>query len=519
MAESTSGLPYKWRVLIAVVFGLFMVILDATVVNVAFRTLQEEFAANVNDSQWVISVYVMALGISTPLSGFLADRFGAKRIFVGGLAVFTIGSVACGLSQNLWFLIAARGLQGAGGGLALPLGTALLFNAFRPEERGKALGIFGISLVVAPALGPILGGWLVDHGHWRWIFFLNLPIGALGVTLGSLWLRAEPGTRRPAFDPLGLVTSTVGFGSVLYAASIAADKGWGSPQVIAGFVIGGVTLVAFALIELFVAREPLLNLRLFGKPVFTLATLVGWVSVVALFGAEFLLPLYLQILRGRSALEAGVILLPIALTAGVFTPLAGQLYDKVGARPLLVIGFGLLAINTWQLGELQANTSIRWILFLLALRGAALGMTIQTTLVTALSVVPPQLTARGSALSNATRQVVQSIGVAVLATVLAATLSPGLSAQLEAFQKQAPTAAAGTRVELCALPPGVAPPQVYGLVQQFCGEYIQGLHNAYRLTFYAALLAMLLGATLPGWPLRWAGRQEQARGAPAMAGH
>lgn len=519
MPPPQPGLPYKWRVLIAVVFGLFMVILDATVVNVAFRTLQEEFAANVNDSQWVISIYVMALGISTPLSGFLADRFGAKRVFVGGLAVFTIGSVCCGLSQNLWFLIAARGLQGAGGGLALPLGTALLFSVFAPEERGKALGIFGISLVVAPALGPILGGWLVDHGHWRWIFFLNLPIGALGVAIGSLWLRHEPGTRRPIFDPLGFITSTVGFGAVLYAASIAADKGWGSPQVIAGFIVGGITLTAFALIELFVAQEPLLNLRLFGKPIFTLATLVGWVSVVALFGAEFLLPLYLQILRGRSALEAGVILLPIALTAGVFTPLAGLFYDKVGARPLLVLGFGLLAINTWQLGQLQADTPIRWIVFLLALRGAALGMTIQTTLVTALSVVPPELTARGSALSNATRQVVQSIGVAVLATVLAATLSPGLSDQLEAFRKQAPVATSGARVELCALPPGVAPPQVYGLVQQFCGEYIQGFHNAYHLTFYAALLAMLLGAMLPGWPLHWSGRGEQAGSVPAAAGH
>ncbi len=508
--EASSG--YKWRVLISVVFGLFMVILDTTVVNVAFRTLQGEFSANVNDSQWIISVYVMALGISTPLAGFLADRFGIKRIFVGGLAVFTFGSLLCGVAPSLWLLIAARGLQGAGGGIALPLGTAILFATFAPEERGKALGFFGIALVLAPTLGPIMGGWLVDHNLWRWIFFLNVPIGGIGVFLGSRWLRERRSERQPAFDPLGLLTSTVGFGTVLYAASVAADKGWTSTTVVTCFAVGAVVLVAFALVELFVAPEPLLDLRLFKEPTFALSCLIGWVSVIALFGAEFLLPLYLQVLRGRTALEAGLLLLPLALTAGVATPLAGVLYDKIGARPLLVTGFALLSLNTWQLSQLQVDTSLRWLGVLLAMRGAALGLTVQTTFVIALSVVPPRLTARGSSLVNSTRQVVQSIGVAVLATVLASSLTPGLSTQLQAFQQSIPTQSGGDRVELCTIAtlPATVPPQARALIEQFCGEYIVGLHDAYHITFFAALLAILIGATLPGWPLRWEGRKAQA---------
>jgi multidrug resistance protein len=382
-AAPERGLPYPWKVLISVIFGIFMVILDATVVNVALRTLQEEFSSKVNDAQWIISLYVMALGIATPLSGYLGDRFGEKRVFLAGIGLFAFGSFLCGVAPGLWFLVAARALQGMGGGIALPIGTALLFNAFRPEERGKALGIFGIALVVAPALGPILGGWLVDAGHWRWIFFLNVPVGIVGVALGAAWLRPRTPGRIPRFDLPGLVTAALGFGLVLYAASIAANVGWTDRRVVASFIVGGV----------------------------------------------------------------------------------------------------------------------------------ALGLTIQTTLTTALAVVEPRQTARASALSNATRQVVQSLAVAVLATILTSALAPGLSAQLERFQQAAPNAAVGSpRFELCAAQPapGALPPQAVPLVRQFCGEYITGLGDAYRVTFVAALLALVLGAFLPGWPGRWAGRARAA---------
>src|SRR5689334_6394479 len=191
--DQPGRLAYKWKVLISVIFGIFMIILDTTVVNVAFQTIRREYNTSLSNSQWIISVYVLALGIATPMSGFLADRFGIKRMYVGGLAAFVIGSLLCGLaptiSSSIWLLVAARALQGFSGGVAQPLGSAQLYRTFPPKEQGVALGYFGIALVVAPALGPIMGGWLVDQGLWRWIFFINIPIGIVGVTLANRFLR------------------------------------------------------------------------------------------------------------------------------------------------------------------------------------------------------------------------------------------------------------------------------------------------------------------------------------------
>jgi DHA2 family multidrug resistance protein len=471
---------------------------------------------------------VLALGISTPLSGFLADRFGIKRIYLVGLSIFAFGSLACGLAPNLTILIAARALQGIGGGIALPLGTALLLRTFPASEQGMALGIFGVAVLVAPALGPILGGYLVDQNLWRFIFFINPPIGVIGIYLGSKFLPALASDRKSSFDFLGLVTEVIGFGSVLYAASIAADRGWGSAEVKIWFGIGAVGLLAFALVELFYAKQPLLDLRRFTNRTFLNATVLGYVSVIALFGAEFLMPVYLQALRGKTALQTGLTLLPMALTGGISTIIAGRLYDRIGPRLLLGTGYLVLIINTWQLSQLKGDTSFEWITFLLALRGIALGFTVQTTFVTALSVVPLQHVARGSSLVNATRQVVQSIGVAILATILASTVSPQVKSLQQQFQ-DAPRVQGAQPVGICTLPrtgstglkvvsldpQGQIPPQ---MIEEACQENIAGFEQAYTVTFYAAILAFILGLMLPGWPFKWAGRRA-ADAQPAQSPH
>lgn len=528
--EKGGGLAYKWRVLICAVFGIFMIILDTTVVNIAFRTLQEEFGATVNDSQWIISIYVLALGITIPVSGYLGDRFGVKRVFLGGLALFVIGSLLCGIAPSLPILILARAIQGIGGGLAMPLGPALLYPVFPPQEQGRAFGLFGIALVTAPALGPILGGALVDSGLWRWIFFINIPIGIIGIYLGMRWLKASQGNSNLPLDWLGLIFSTVGFGSVLYAATHAAENGWGSTEVVTYFAIGTVSLIIFAIIELFVVKTPLLDLRLFQSTTFSGAAFVGWVSVMALFGAEFLLPLYLQILRGFTAFETGLLVLPLAIASAIATPIAGQLYDKIGPRPLVVIGFSLLVINTWQMAQIQLDTPLSWLIFLLAIRGLALGMTIQTTFTTALSTIPVNKVSRGSGLINSTRQVIQAISVAVLATVLTSHISPTVQAEMDQLQAQMVTfqamiPATAEAPALCEIPSSALPipATVKGTIGQFCNEYVLGLEQAYNLTFYFAIAATLLGLMLPGWPAAWVGRRGAApagqAGPPVAAGH
>jgi EmrB/QacA subfamily drug resistance transporter len=518
-ALDSSGEPagYKWKVLSTVIFGFFMILLDITVINVAFPVLRQEFGSNINEAQWIISVYVMAMGISTPLAGFLADRIGSKTVYLAALGLFTAGSLLCGVSASLYMLVGARILQGIGGGIAMPLGIALLLQAFPAREQGSALGIYGIAALAAPALGPVLGGWLVNLGLWRVIFFINLPIGLTAVLLGAQFLRQHKSQARPPLDAPGMIFSTVGFGSVLYAASIAADLGWRSPLTLTWFSVGAVSLILFAGIELFLAKVPLLDLRLFGERIFLNASLLGFVATWALYGAEFLLPLYLQNLRGQSALATGIILLPMAITSGVLVILSGRIYDRIGPRPLVVTGFAILVVNTWQLSQLQADTSIGWIVFLLALRGISLGLTAQTTMATALSVVPRPKLPGGSALIGSTRQVVQAIGIAVLATILASALSPEVKSLQSRLVNIPGGGAASPPVALC-LPASAGAGGASSrsadasgeaaLLQRACQENVSGFEAAYHLTFYASLIALVLSIFLPGWPLKWGGRQD-----------
>lgn len=536
-ANPPGGLERKWKILISVMFGIFMIILDSTVVNVAFQTLRREFSATLADAQWVLSIYVLSLGVTTPVSGYLADRFGIKRVYLFGLAVFVIGSFLCGLAPSLGWLIAARALQGFGGGVAQPLGPAQLYRAFPPKEQGTALGYFGIVLVFAPALGPILGGWLVDADLWRLIFFINIPIGILGVFLGSRFLLDYQVERKPAFDPLGLITAVIGFGAVLYAASIAESSGWTGSTTLLALGIGIAALIAHVIIERSV-KEPMTSLRLFGNPIFLNAALVGYVATIAMFGAEFLMPVYLQAFRGRTALETGEILLAIAIPSGIATPLAGRLYDKIGPRMNLIVGFGILCINTWQLSKIGAMTPIPYIIFLLALRGLAFGLTLQTSFVAALSSIPLDRLPRGSSLLNSTRFVVQAVAVAALATILSSSVSSEIRAQQDQIQEAQGTASAPARFGICEtpgvpteenLPPDVdasvasastamaaaAKTRILSTLKAACDQSIQGFEKAYRVTFFASIGALILGAFLPGWPRKWGGRGSMQGPMPA----
>ncbi len=507
---------YKWRVLASVVAGLFMVILDSTVVNVALKSLQQHYNVGTNESQWVISLYTLALGIATPLSGYLGDRFGMKRIYLTGLALFAAGSALCGVASlldpatttfhagpllisPLTYLIAARGLQGIGGGIALPLGTALLFKAFPPREIGAAFGIFGIVLVFAPAAGPLVGGALVDHNLLAWIFFLNIPIGAIGLTIGTNFLRETDHSQRVPADIPGIIFAGLGFGAILYAASIAGEQGvgWTDPKVL-GCLGGGVLALAILAIVELRSRSPLLDLKLYRIGSFAIANIAGLVGTIALFGAEFLLPLYLQILRGETAFQAGLTLLPLAIASAFATVIAGRLSDRVGPRLPIVIGFLLIAFNTYQLAQITLTTDLKFIGFLLVLRGIAVGLIIQNSQVAALMDVPPARLNRATPLVQATRQTMQSIGVAVLATILTSAITLTIPSNLPA------------NGDISHLPPALQQ-QILQQIHEFQNQYLTGLGHAYLATFGIAVVATILACFLPGWPGKWASAKRQQR--------
>jgi DHA2 family multidrug resistance protein len=504
----------KWVVLVIMSLGFFMILLDTTVMNVALPTLREEFKSSFDDTQWIISVYTLAMGITTPLTGYLSRRFGSKRIYLLGLGIFACGSLLCGMSPNLSLFIVFRIIQGIGGGITAPLGIALLLQSFPIKEHGTALGYHGIAALVAPALGPILGGWLVGMDLWRVIFYLNPPIALISILLSLRFLHKDVHSGPRQLDLAGIITEVIGFGSILLGATMAADLGWQAKETIFWLALGILSLAAFAFIELRVAKEPILDLRLFGNRIFLNASLLGYVSVLALFGAEFLLPIYLQSLRGITPFQTGLILLPMAVTSGILVILSGRIYDRIGPRPLLIAGFAILALNTWQLSILNRDTPMTWIMVLLAMRGIALGLTAQTTMATSFSVIKPHDLPRGSSLSNSTRQVVQSIAVAILATILVSRLSPQVKTMQSEFNAQTPAgqglcSPANTVGVNADIPSGQSPTVTAlssNLTEQACVEYLAGFDRTYKLTFYASLVALILGAFLPGWPFKWKGR-------------
>jgi len=497
-------MSYKWRVMISVMLGIMMFLIDATVINVALAKFQSVYNVDVSTVQWVITGFALASGIATPLAGYLSERWGMKRVWLVALAGFTVSSILCGISPVFWMLIVGRVLQGFAGGMLLPIGISELFAAFPPDERGLALGFFAIPIVAGPTLGPTLGGYIVTYSDWRLVFFINLPVGIVAVLLSALLLHDQVPERAPRFDLPGAVLSIIGFGSVLYGLSQAADSGWGSFKVLACLGVGSAALIAFIAVEIF-RPDPLLRVSLFAVPQFLIANIVGWVSTVALFGAEFMLPLYLQNLRGLSAVDTGILLMPQGISAGLIGPIAGRLTDKLGARYIVAFGFMLLAINTYALSHLTLDTSYSTLRYLLLIRGAALGCALQPTQLVALAVVPNRLLTNASALNNAMRNIFQSLGVALLGTIVqtqAKTHTAILSQQVTA--SSAPGHFLNQIATLIQLHSGVGMVAAQSTALMFILGQIQqqatvlAFGDAYRFTFFTALLAIMLSFLLPG---------------------
>ena len=416
-----GGLAYKWVILIVIIFGLFMTILDSTIVNIAIPRLQNAFGADLNSVQWVITVYTLAQGVATPLTAFFVGRVGTKRFYILSLTAFTIGSFLCGLSWSLPVLIFFRVLQGLGGAFLFPLSITLLYREFPPQERGLASGILGIPILLAPALGPTLGGYIVTFASWQLIFFVNVPIGIVGVLMAIFLMRDFRVDARTSFDLPGFALSAGGLAAVLYALSDASTDGWGSGKVL-GLLIGGLlALVLFVIVELRIANrggQPLLDLRVFRNASFTAANIASVFVAIGLFGGLFLMPLYLQNLRQLSAFQSGLLLLPQAFASMVGVVVGGRFVDRFGVRMVVIPGLILLTISTWLLTSLTLNTPYGALQWALILRGLGFGLAFQPLLVAALAEIAPRDLPSASSINTVVRFIAQSLGIAILATLV-----------------------------------------------------------------------------------------------------
>src|SRR5918911_1578924 len=312
--------------LIAIVLGTFMVILDNTVVNVALPTLGRVLNTDLSVLQWVISAYMLAQAAVIPLSGWLSDRVGAKRVYLTSVVLFTVGSALCGLAASGQMLIATRVLQGVGGGMLMPIGMAVLYRLTPPDQRGAIMGLFGIPVMVAPALGPLLSGYLLQYADWRLIFLINLPVGVLALLVGLRVLPSiPPGRVAGALDGLGVVLGPLGFAAISFGVSQSTVAGWTAASTLGGIGVGLVALVVFVWRELS-TRDPLIDLRVFRSRDFTLGIVTQWADFATMFGTFFLVPLFLQQVRGYGAFETGLYTLPTAIASAVFMQIGGSAF-------------------------------------------------------------------------------------------------------------------------------------------------------------------------------------------------
>jgi EmrB/QacA subfamily drug resistance transporter len=412
------SIQYKWLVAIVFICGLSMELLDTTIVNVALPTLGRQFGASNTTLEWVVTGYLLSLAVWIPASGWLGDRFGTKRIFLFAIAMFTLGSVLCATSWSIESLIFFRVLQGVGGGMLTPVGTAMLYRAFTPYERAQASAVLMIPIAIAPTIGPILGGFLVDYASWHWIFLINLPIGILTFFLAAAALKEHTEDNVGKFDVPGFLLSASGLPLILFGLSKAPEKGWLSPWSIGPMIAGAVLMVALVVVETR-AAAPLLTLRLFRNRMFRNANIVNFIVTAGFTGAVFLLPLFLQELRGLPAFHSGLTTFPQALGLMFVSRFAAKLYPKLGPRRMAAMGMFGGAITTIPFLFFDTESSLWLIRIVMFTRGLTMGFGIIPINAAQFSTITRGDSGRASALVSTNRQVASSVGVAVVATILA----------------------------------------------------------------------------------------------------
>jgi EmrB/QacA subfamily drug resistance transporter len=413
--------------LLAIIAGMIMVILDSTAMNVAIPNLVKDLNTDLPTIKWTITGYTLAMSAVIPLAGWLSDRIGAKRVFLTSIILFTIGSALCAIAQSPSELILYRVLQGLGGGMVAPVGMAMVFSLAPPEKRGSVMGFLGIPILLGPALGPILSGYLVEYQSWHWIFLINLPVGILATILIVFLIpKSKLNEKLPHLDWMGMILAPIAFAMLAYGISESGNS-WTSVSTLTGLIVGGVALILF-IISALMQKQPLLELRVFRSSDFTRGILLLWVVMFAMFGVMVLVPLYLQNVKGYTPLETGIMLLPQALLAGLSMPISGKLFDKLGARPLAMFGLASISVAMFILSGVTVDTGKPVILTALGLMGLGMGFNMMPLNTHVMNASPRELVSRVTSLTTAAQQIVVSFAVTVLTTYLTSRTSEHASA-------------------------------------------------------------------------------------------
>lgn len=487
------------RLMTVLMLGAFVTILNQTLVNVALPKMMLDLNVSANVIQWMVTGYMLVNGVLIPISAYLIERLGTRRLFIAAMVSFTLGAVICSLSTNFPLMLTGRLIQGIGAGVIMPLMMTIFLTVFPVEKRGKAMGTMGIAIIFAPAIGPTLSGWIVEHYTWRLLFTLVIPIGIIDLLLALAWLTNVTRQSKIAFDFPGFLFSTLGFGGILYGFSEAGSNGWKDGLVILSLLMGVIFLILFVWREL-TAKQPMLDLRVFKFNVFTLTTVISSVLNMALFAAMVLLPIYLQNIRGFTPLESGLLLLPGAIIMGIMSPISGAIFDRIGARYLAIVGLIITVVTTWEFSKLSMDTTYAHILLLYCMRMLGMSLIMMTIMTEGMNQLPRALHSHGTATSNTLRQVAGSLGTALLVTIMTNRTSfhlGNLSNEITStnsllFQK---LSAMGQGVAAIAgLPQGsgtaLATQLLYGIAAK--ESMVNGINDSFIIATGIAVVALIL---------------------------
>jgi len=408
----------KWFTLAAVSFGLFMIMLDNTVVNVALPSIQRDLGADLSSLQWIVTGYALTFAALMLIGGKVADAYGRRLIFVVGIAVFTSASLWCGLAGSGDELIAARVLQGAGAALMNPATLSIIAATFPPHQRGTAIGIWAGVSALALAIGPLVGGLITEHLDWSWIFFVNIPVGILAIAASFLFIDESRDETHVRLDLPGLATSAVGLFALTYALIEANTYGWTSPQILGAFAVTGAAILSFILLERY-QRAPMLPLELFRNRTYAGANTVMLLVALAMFGVFFFLSLYMQNVLGYSAVQTGAAFLPMTILIILIAPVAGKTSDRFGSRGLMTAGMILIAVQLLYFSRLGVDSSFWNLLPAFLVGGVGMALTMTPSAAAATRSVPVDKAGVGAAVLNASRQVGGSLGIALIGAIMA----------------------------------------------------------------------------------------------------
>lgn len=404
--------------IIAILFvGAFIAFLNNTLLNIALPTIMVEFDVMPSTVQWLTTGYMLVNGILIPASAFFVTKYTNRRLFIVAMSLFSLGTLLAFLTPNFSLLIVARMIQASGSAMMMPLLMNIMLAAFPIERRGTAMGVFGLVMFTAPAIGPTLSGWVIEHYSWRTLFGIVLPFSLSTLVYAIFKLRNITPNRDIKLDVFSLILSSIGFGGLLYGFSTAGEKGWSSPFVYGTIIIGALALLTFILRQLKM-DDPMLDFKIYKHPMFALSSAISIVLSIAMFSAMILTPLYVQSVRGISPLDAGILMLPGALIMGIMSPITGKLFDKYGARAMAIIGLSITIITTYYLSTLTMTSGYYYIMMLYSVRMLGISMVMMPVMTNGLNQLPMVSNPHGTAMNNTLQQVSGAIGSAILLTVM-----------------------------------------------------------------------------------------------------